>query len=376
MRILLCLLASALVCCQSPNTPESSTFNPKIPLIMTQNAEPMLADSLISAVSVGVFYEGEKYSQHYGSLEPDHSPTDETIYEIASVSKTMVGLLLAQAEAEGKLSIEDDIRKHMPGEFPNLAYEGQPIKIWHLMTHTSRLPRFLPLSINALFENFDESLPFKIAEIENAYSREQFLADLKTVVLDTLPGTVYEYSNPDTEIAAYILEQVYQKPFDELLQTYLAQKANMNNTAVNLNEQQSKRLAQGHGINGIEVPPMTIKLWGAAGGIKASMPDLLNYMELQCKEENPVIAKTHLALNDDLGYYWVLDEDSTYGSVVRHHGGAFGTQNWMFVFPEAGVGISVITNQSDMDTAGKLYDVVQGILADLQALPKESETAS
>ncbi|MEL7530956.1 MAG: serine hydrolase domain-containing protein [Bacteroidota bacterium] len=374
MRILFCLFACTLICCQSPKSAEAPSLTPKILAIMTQNAEPVLADSLISALSVGVFYEGEKYSLHLGSLDEgkNNPPTDNTLYEIASVSKTMVGLLLAQAEAEGKLSIEDDIRTHMQGDFPNLNYEGQPIKIKHLMTHTSRLPRFLPVSINALFDNIDETLPFRIAEIENAYSREQFFTDLKGVEIDTLAGTIYEYSNADTEIAAHILEQIYQTPFDELLQTYLAKTAEMSNTAVILDKQQSQNLAKGYGINRIPVPNMTIKLWGGAGGIKSNMPDLLQYMELQCNEQNPVVAKTHQPLYEGhLGYFWVLDEDSTYGHFVRHHGGAFGAQNWMFVFPEAGLGISVITNQSDLETADKLHDIVQGILTDLKALPAQ-----
>lgn len=348
-----------------------------IPLLMAQNAEPLLTDELISALSVGVFYEGEKYSQHYGSLDDgqNNPPTDKTIYEIASVSKTMVGLLIAQAEAEGKLSIEDDVRTHMEGDYANLAYEGQPIRIKHLMTHTSRLPRFLPTSINDLFANITEDLPFRIAELANSYSRTQFFEDLKSVVIDTVPGTVYAYSNADTELVAHILEQIYQTTFDDLLQKNHTQWANMSNTAVQLSEEQSKNLANGYGMNRIKVPHMTIKLWGAAGGIKSNMPDLLNYMEFQLNEKNPIVAKTHQPLygtEHQLGYFWVLSSDSTLGRCLSHHGGAFGAQNWMFLYPEAGIGVSVITNQSDMETAGKLREVLNGIVEDLTALESKN----
>jgi hypothetical protein len=41
------------------------------------------------------------------------------------------------------------------------------------------------------------------------------------------------------------------------------------------------------------------------------------------------------------------------------HGGAFGTQNWLFVIPEFNLGISIITNQSDLETADKLLETLR-----------------
>ena len=48
------------------------------------------------------------------------------------------------------------------------------------------------------------------------------------------------------------------------------------------------------------------------------------------------------------------------------HGGGFGTQNWLFILPNYNMGISVITNQSDLDTANKLMKAVKGIINELK----------
>ena len=68
-------------------------------------------------------------------------PTDSTIYEIASVSKSFTGILVAQAVLQ-RLNINDDIRKYLSEDFSNLEYEGKPVRIKHLLTHTAGLPDF------------------------------------------------------------------------------------------------------------------------------------------------------------------------------------------------------------------------------------------
>ena len=51
-----------------------------------------------------------------------------------------------------------------------------------------------------------------------------------------------------------------------------------------------------------------------------------------------------------------------YGLYYSMHGGGFGTQNWLFVMPELNLGISIITNQSDLETADKLLETLRNII--------------
>lgn len=222
---LLVFLVILIACSKSGKPLQNSGMDP-LQLSIDQNAHVLLSDSKISAVSVGVYKDGKKYIRHYGELDKGkgNAPTNQTIYEIASVSKTLTGVLVAKAVLEGKLKLEEDIRTYLKEDFPNFAYNGQPIKLKHLLTHTCGLPQFLPESINALMTEFNEELPFRMNEIQEQYSRQAFFNDLHKVKLDTLPGTSYGYSNVDTELVAHILENVYQTPFDELLQATLVNR--------------------------------------------------------------------------------------------------------------------------------------------------------
>lgn len=53
------------------------------------------------------------------------------------------------------------------------------------------------------------------------------------------------------------------------------------------------------------------------------------------------------AISDNIwiGYYWEIieNDDNTH---IEHHGGIYGSQNWLMIFPKQSIGISVITNSS------------------------------
>jgi len=362
--------------CNGPNNKkiiDNSDADP-ILLSMEKHADSLVLDAKISSVSIGIFHNGKEYIGHYGELDngKQNKPTDSTIYEIASVSKTMAGVLAAQAELDGRLDLDDDVRKYLDGEYPNLEYHGHPIRIKHLLTHTSRLPKYLPEDLNALFDDIDETLPFKIHEIEKGYGKQAFYADLHQLKLDTIPGTIYDYSNVDTELLAHILERIYKKDYEQLLKEYVLDKAGMPNTKINLTNDDEEYLANGYGETRKIVPHLINPLWGAGGGVKSTMPDLINYMKFQLDATDQVVQRSHQLLFDTpeadekIAYYWPVATDEEDGTYYGHHGGSLGMQNYFFIFPKHHMGFSIITNQSDQETAAKLKTTVGNILDDIR----------
>lgn len=339
---------------------------------MDKNVDSLLLDPTINAISIGVYKDGKTYINHYGELDQgkNNRPTDETIYEIGSVSKTFAGTLVAQAEVEGKLYLNDDIRKYLKEDFPNLEYQGNPIRIKHLITHTSRLPRFLPETITQIVENPTDSLAFNIYEIEKNYSKKKFFSDLHAIVLDTIPGTKDSYSSADTELIAHILENIYKKSYNELIQEKISTKLGMKNTGTVLQEDLQNNFANGYMENNTLAPSMISSLWGAGGGMTSTLPDLMKYVKFQLNKENVIAVKSHQVVfqNGDfkIGYYWPIRFDESYGTYYSHHGGTFGSQNYLFIFPEKDLGISIITNQNVLKTSNKLATVVDGIMKDLR----------
>ena len=338
-----------------------------------RHAKLFLNDSTTNSVSIGIYKDGKTYIGHYGELDKGkgNKPTDSTLYDIASVSKTFAGTLVAQAELEGKLSIEDNIQKYLNEDYPNLQFEGKPIKIKHLITHTSGLPKFLPDSVNLLFNKIDDDLPFKYSDIEKKYNRKQFLSDLHTLVITTIPGSQSNYSNVGTELIGHILENIYGKGYEELLKEYICSVADMPNTKINISDNEKNKLANGYfGKSNIPVPHLLNPLWGANGCIKSTTPDLINYMKFHLDKNNPVVTKSHGVFYQEkdynIGCFWVIETDRKDGTYYLHDGTSLGIENWMFIYPKYDLGISIISNRIDEKTEDKMINVVDGILKDIR----------
>ncbi|SDH21463.1 Beta-lactamase [Mucilaginibacter gossypii] len=60
------------------------------------------------------------------------------------MTKSFTGILLAQAVIDKKIALDDDIRKYLKGDYPNLVHQATPIRIRDLTNHTSRITRIFP----------------------------------------------------------------------------------------------------------------------------------------------------------------------------------------------------------------------------------------
>jgi CubicO group peptidase (beta-lactamase class C family) len=344
---------------------------------MNETAQSMLSDSTITSVSIGVLMDGIAYTSHYGELDAGkgNPPNDETIYEIASVTKTMTGTLVAQAVMDGKLSLDDDIRKYLKDDYPNFQFKNNPITVKDLVTHTSRLPANWT-GFEEVFKKGGDSIFQKLVEIGKNYNEEKFFAQMENAVLDTIPGVIYEYNNLAPNLIAHILENVYQKSFDELLNDFIFKKIGMTSTKMRLSEDEQSRLASGYS-KGQLMPYMPIPTWGAEGGVKSTTPDLIKYMRLQLDTTNATILESHrlnftVSPTFSLGYYWNIGNNSDGTIHYSHHGGAIGMQNLFSVYPAYNMGVSIITNSSESHTGDLLHNTVRGLVNDLKPNGKKS----
>jgi len=356
---------------------DSATKTAIVQASMDNNAKQLLSDSTVTSVSIGLLIDGKAYTSHYGELDAGkgNPPNDETIYEIASVTKTMTGILVAQAVLDGELNLEDDIRKYLKDDYPNFQFKNEAIKIKHLVSHTSRLPNNIE-GLNDIKKKGGDNMMQEIDKLEKNYNKEKFFEQMKNAVLDTIPGVLYEYNNLAPNLMAHILENVYQKSFDELLNDFIFEKNGMTSTKLTLSEEEQIRFANGYNGKGKMMPHFHIPLWGAAAKMKSTTSDLIKYMRLQLDSTNSTIIESHKITyfydpNSSIGYYWPIQNNSE-GIYYSHHGGAFGTQNYLFIFPEYNMGVSVITNSSTEATGQLLGKTVMGLVDDLKPTGKKS----
>ena len=328
-----------------------------IELAIKKQAEHLLQDKRFTSVSIGVVSGGISVTGHYGELtkKQGNKPIDQTIYELGSVSKTMVGLLAAYAIEEGKLSLNENVNCYINNQLDKVSTASQPITIRQLLTHTSGLPKDIE----------------QLGLAEKTASKQSFIKAIDKFDTSTLKGQ-FHYSGVGAELLSYILTQVYHKSFDTLLKQTLREKAGMLNTQVNLSKAQIPFFAYGYDDRNEVAKPHVApnKLWGGRGFVKSTMADLINYMKLQLQEDLPVIALSHKRLFDVtdseyLAFFWIVAKDERLGTYIIHHGGVESTQNWMIIFPTHNLAISVVSNSSFPEAAQLLRDVGMKIATSL-----------
>ena len=340
-----------------------------IPAAMRQAATTLLQSPLLHATSIAVVYRGKEFMLHQGELETGkgNPPNDTTLYEIGSVSKTFAGLLLANAVLDGKAALDDPIQNYLPGAYPNLQWQGQPVRLRHLITHTSTMPGMLPLQVNAILQDFTaHATPAKLNAAYANYGQQQFWQDLHAVSIKGPLGKDYAYSSAGTELIAHTLETIYGMPYADLLAQFLAREAGMRDTGLKIAAQDAGRLAPGyHSDNPVITTPMPQLPWGAAGNLKSTMPDMAKYLRLQLSAHRAV-AESHKPLvrfQDDfsIGYFWNIGNNRQLGTHYVHHGGVPRAQSYAWVVPQYQLGVFIITNQSGDATAGAMESALAPI---------------
>lgn len=159
------------------------------------------------------------HQRGYGSanLETRTPITPQTVFDVASVAKQFAGLAVARLVEQGKLSLDDEVRKHLP-DVPDF---GKPITIRHLVYHTSGLrdwPETLALS------GLDWAAVITLPTILEMVQRQR--------ELDFTPGEEYQYSNTGYNLLAAAVAKVTGQSFPAWSETNIFKPLEMNATHV------------------------------------------------------------------------------------------------------------------------------------------------
>ena len=160
---------------------------------------------------------GVVYKQGYGmaNLEYNVPITPSTVFHVASVSKQFTAFAVLLLEDEGKLSLDDDIRKHLP----EMHDFGDVITVRHLVHHVSGLRDQWELA--------------KIGgwRMDDVITQEHLLKLLfRQRELNFKPGDRYAYCNSGYTLLAEIVHRVSGKPFDEFCRERIFEPLGMTDT--------------------------------------------------------------------------------------------------------------------------------------------------
>jgi len=278
----------------------------------------------------------------YANVEVRAPATAETVYRLASVSKPITAVGVLRLVEEGKIRLDDDIRTYLP-QFPN---KGKPITIRQLLNHTSGIRHYQGLES---LRNTHYDGPIPALEI---FQNDPLLSD---------PGAEYHYSTYGYTVLAAIIEKVTKRRFPEYMREAVWRPAGM--TATNVEDQRRivpNRAAgyylgpDGEWMNSVDVD-LSYK-WGGGGQVGTAL-DL-------CAFGSALLAGKLLS-QDLLRQMWqpsTLADGSSipYGlgwgittyrgeRLYAHNGAQQGARASLWILPERGLVIAVLTNYESHD---------------------------
>lgn len=326
-----------------------------------------LSDPGNSSLSIGLVNGDSTETFFYGETKKGTGllPEKSTLYEIGSISKTFTAIMVAHAVNEGKIKLDDDIRKYLPGTFPDLEFKGIPIKIVNLCNHTSGLP--------SIPDDFEKQPDYNAADPYLHYSKEMIYGYLRSFKPDASPGTESSYSNLGFGVLGTILENVYGKPLEKLVEQTITKPLKMYHTKYEVSLTEQKLMAIGYSDQtGKAVPYWNLAAFKAAGGLKADLNDMLLYVKANIKANLKANVKTNLtSKNKDFlltyqvtdhqedferGLAWMIqplknEQDLKNGTlknpkVIWHNGGTAGFRSFCGFIKDGQQGIVILSNSS------------------------------
>ncbi|SKB83733.1 serine hydrolase domain-containing protein [Maribacter arcticus] len=245
-KIIITLILNILVSTIYCQTNDSTSIK------LTQELEKIYAREYINGFSVAIVnQDGVLYEKGFGysNIKANKKYTNNTIQNIASISKTFIGIALLKAQELGKLNLEDPINKYLPFDVSNPHFPNEQITIRQLATHTSSIKdpsRYekngyilkeaenKEAKVNRNFRSpsekmvLDEFLKNILSQDEKWYKKNNFLK--------IKPGAIFEYSNVAAGLAALIIEKATNQSFNKFTNEYILKPLEMFDTGWSFTE--------------------------------------------------------------------------------------------------------------------------------------------
>lgn len=304
-------------------------------------------------MSVSIIDEGETYyiSSGYADREKKKPATENTLYELASVSKAFTGVGILLLEEQHRLSMTDPIQKYLP--WISFNYKGVPIDMQtitlnHFLHHTSGLTN----------EKHFQDIP-------RGRSRDMLLKTVETLMdteLEFSPGQQYQYGTINYDVLGLVIEIVSGKSYESFMADEVFHPLGLEHTYLYEEDAQNTgQMAQGYRTSFFMKSPYDAPDYAGnkpAGYIISDSKDMARWMKIQMGtvEDIPdifkkVVENSHQGNQsvpaDDGLYYaagWLVNSDKSF---IEHDGvnPTFSTQ--VVLFPDKKRAISLLTNSAD-----------------------------
>ena len=313
------------------------------------------------------------YSKAYGMADLTHAIpfTPETSTNIGSTSKQFTAFAIMLQQERGLLSLDDDIREHIP-ELP--AFD-QTIQVRHLLTHTSGLREFLNL-MRMTGRLLNEGDWIDRSELIDIVQRQP--------ALQNDPGAEYNYNNTAFGLAAVIVERTSGQDFHVFMEENVFGPLGMTASMA----RPSPRDIVPNRSEGYTPSPSGYRQIGdfgaavGAGAVYASVVDLQTWVENYADPQVGTRASidemmTSFVLNngEETGYGYGLSVGEQGGLMRVNHGGAdVAHRSMLAYYPEIKAGITVQSNHAQFNSS-VAFELAAAFFKDAMEEEEESDAA-
>lgn len=339
-------------------------------------------NKFVPGLVIGVTVKGErKWLEGFGlaNIENNVTMTGDAVMQIGSISKSFTVGLAARLVQEGKLDFDVPISKYLSvKDFPEKMWNGSVVNITlrHLFQMTAGIP------------NGPSEL--EVGKCLRCLNQTDHLIFMRDKELDFEPGSNFTYSNFGFELAAAVIESVLvNKTFDVAMTEMIKKVLKLNKTAIIDTKLITPHLASFYTTDMKSV--FNSGMWGdiflndfhAAGGIMATMTDLLTYGQTWLdayygRREHflkQFIAKNAWTPSDvsatdqqAYGMGWVIQNVTgsrpSGSKIVWHNGGTIGCRSILAIYPETEIIVAASVN---LENCSVDEFILEGNVADIFA---------
>ncbi len=371
-----CLLSFAALCAVS--------------LTSVQAAQPLTAPAFASDIAdryANLIYYGsgatgmalvvidgnQRVFRSFGETRPGSNvhPQLDSVIRIASLTKLMTSEMLVKLLDQGVVKLNDPLSKYAPQGAHVPTYQGTPITLVNLATHTSALPREQPGGA--------AHRPVFVWP-----TREQRWNYLTTATLKSAPGAQAAYSNLAFDLLADALSTASGKPYTQLFEEQITRPLGMKDTTFTPSPDQCKRLMVAE--KGASPCNNTLAAIGS-GGVYSTPGDMMRWMQQflssdfyarsnQADRMQTLIYKRtqlHRVIGMDvpgkadalgMGWVYMAPKDGRPG-IIQKTGGGGGFITYMAMIPQSNVGAFVVVTRSPNTRFINMSDGINNLVTEL-----------
>lgn len=295
------------------------------------------------------------------ALDTQFAVRNDTLFQIGSISKPFAATLALALVEAGTLDLDAPVTSYVPELRLGSESAAQKITLRHLLSHQGGF----------WGDWFDD---FGLADD----AVERFVAEYWRLPQLFEPGSLWAYNNCGYILAGLVAARVAGKTYEDALKETVLDPLNMDHTFLSAAEAIAYPVAVGHtnspddGSARIARQFLRPRARNAAGGILASVEDVLTFAELHLGRRTGVISeatihamRTPQVATHEIGTSWGLGfkiQEADGGVIVGHGGATNGFRAQLEMVPEAGFAVAVLTNS---DSGSRLTtEIVNWVLED------------